>query len=386
MEEIIDGVAREFKGRFKTEPTIVVSPGRVNLIGEHTDYNEGYVLPAAIEKVIILAVAPNGTDSVNCFSLDMKEEVVLDLSGDLPQQKEHWANYIKGAIAELRKEGLETKGFDLVFGGNIPIGAGLSSSAALEGGVLMGIKTLYDLELPKKLMARIGQRTEHNHVGVRCGIMDQFINIHGEEGYVLKLDCRSLDYELVPFERDDVHIVLCNSKVSHNLASSEYNVRRAQCEEGVGILKEYYPEISSLRDVNLEMLNAHKAELTGIVYQRCLYVVEENQRVLDACDDLRNGDFEAFGEKMFKSHHGLSKMYEVSCEELDVLVDIAKDIPGLLGSRMMGGGFGGCTINLVETPAIPGFVERVTNEYKSRTGIDTEIYVTKVGAGVRLHQ
>lgn len=383
MKDLSSNINQEFEDRFKSKPILVQSPGRVNLIGEHTDYNDGFVLPAAIQKVIMLGLAPNGLDSVRAYSVDMDEEVTLDLT-HLESSDKHWANYIKGVIAELREQGYESKGFDLVFGGNIPIGAGLSSSAALEGGLLVGLSELFDFDVDRKTMARIGQLTEHNHVGVRCGIMDQFINLHGEEHKVLQLDCRSLEYELFPFERDDIIIVLCNSKVSHNLASSEYNVRREQCEAGVEVLRTFDSDIINLRDVSIEFLEAHEADMDPLVYKRCKYVVEENNRVVAACRDLEKGDFEAFGQRMFQSHNGLSNDYEVSCEELDVLVDVAKEQPGLLGSRMMGGGFGGCTINLVEEAKVEEFVAAVSAEYTQRTGKETEIYITSINAGAKI--
>ena len=383
MKDLSSTINQEFEDRFKSKPILVQSPGRVNLIGEHTDYNDGFVLPAAIQKVIMLALSPNGLDEVRAYSVDMDEEVTLDLTHLKPSDK-HWANYIKGVITELREQGYETQGFDVVFGGNIPIGAGLSSSAALEGGLLVGLSELFNFDVDRKTMARLGQLTEHNHVGVRCGIMDQFINLHGEEHKVLRLDCRSLDYQLYPFERDDIKIVLCNSKVSHNLASSEYNVRREQCEAGVEILRKFDADILNLRDVTIEFLEEHEADLDPLVYKRCKYVVEENNRVVAACEDLEKGDFEAFGQRMFQSHNGLSNDYEVSCDELDVLVDIAKDQPGLLGSRMMGGGFGGCTINLVEEAKVEEFVAAVSTEYARRTGKETEIYITSINAGAKI--
>ncbi|MEX2603858.1 MAG: galactokinase, partial [Gracilimonas sp.] len=334
-------------------------------------------------KVIVLAMAPNELGKVRAYSVDMDESVELNLD-DLQKSKKHWANYIKGAISELQKIGYEPKGFDVVFGGDIPIGAGLSSSAALEGGILVGIEKLFDFGLSRKQMARIGQLTEHNHVGVNCGIMDQFINLHGEANKVLKLDCRTLEYEMYPFERDDIKIVLCNSKVSHNLASSEYNVRRAQCEVGVRIMQKSRPDIENLRDVDINILESHRSELDPVVYRRCKYVIEENQRVHDACNDLEKNDFESFGKRMFESHYGLSNDYEVSCEELDILVEIAKEQPGLLGCRMMGGGFGGCTINLVEEQHVASFTETITKEYKAKTGKDTEIYITQINAGAKV--
>ncbi|MEX0844218.1 MAG: galactokinase [Balneolaceae bacterium] len=376
-------IKQVFESKFGVKPVLIQSPGRVNLIGEHTDYNDGFVLPAAIQKVIVLAMAPNELGKVRAYSVDMDESVELNLD-DLQKSKKHWANYIKGAISELQKIGYEPKGFDVVFGGDIPIGAGLSSSAALEGGILVGIEKLFDFGLSRKQMARIGQLTEHNHVGVNCGIMDQFINLHGEANKVLKLDCRTLEYEMYPFERDDIKIVLCNSKVSHNLASSEYNVRRAQCEVGVRIMQKSRPDIENLRDVDINILESHRSELDPVVYRRCKYVIEENQRVHDACNDLEKNDFESFGNRMFESHYGLSNDYEVSCKELDILVEIAKEQPGLLGCRMMGGGFGGCTINLVEEQHVASFTETITKEYKAKTGKDTEIYITQINAGAKV--
>ncbi len=383
MTELSQKIKAQFIQQFKQEPLLIQSPGRVNLIGEHTDYNDGFVLPAAIQKVIVLAIAPNKLTKVRAFSADMNESVVLDLK-DLQKSDKHWANYIKGAISELQQRGHQPEGFDVVFGGDIPIGAGLSSSAALEGAVLVGMEQLFGFGLNRKQMAKIGQLTEHNHVGVNCGIMDQFINLHGEANKVLKLDCRSLEYELYPFERNDIRIVLCDSKVSHNLVDSEYNVRRRQCEEGVKILKAYKLGIKNLRDVDMDLLEAHKNEMDEVVYRRCKYVLEENERVHTACRDLENNDFEAFGQRMFASHNGLSEDYEVSCEELDALVDIAEGQPGLLGARMMGGGFGGCTINLVEEQNVEAFTETIKKEYKTRTGKNTEIYITQINAGTQV--
>jgi galactokinase len=230
-------------------------------------------------------------------------------------------------------------------------------------------------------MARIGQLTEHNHVGVNCGIMDQFINLHGEERTVLKLDCRSLEYDRYLFLRDDIKIVLCNSNVSHNLASSEYNIRRNQCEEGIEHLQRFESGVKNLRDVSYQMLEDHKDGLRDLIYKRCKFVLDENQRVLDACSDLQREDYELFGERMYASHYGLSNDYEVSCTELDVLVDIAKKLPGVFGSRMMGGGFGGCTVNLVQEEHVEAFQASVSKEYRDRTGLETEIYITQISHG-----
>ena len=376
-------VEQLFAEKFNAKAIFIESPGRVNLMGDHTDYNDGFVLPAAIQKKIVIGMASNNLEKIRAFSADMNESAVLDLN-NLQKSDRHWANYIKGVASELQQEGYKLQGFDIVFSGDIPIGAGLSSSAALEGGLLVGLDALFEFGLNRKQMARLGQLTEHNHVGVNCGIMDQFINLHGEPNSALKLDCRSLEYELYPFERPDIKIVLCNSKVSHTLADSEYNVRRSQCEEGVNVLQTYHPEIKNLRDVTIDLLEEHKKELDEVVYRRCRFVLQENQRVHDACDYLKKDDLESFGHTMFASHQGLSQNYEVSCEELDVLVDIAKDQPGLYGSRMMGGGFGGCTINLVQEGKVEDFILAITEKYKQRTGLDTEIYLTEIGGGAKV--
>lgn len=383
MTELEQKIYDQFKTKYDREPLLVKSPGRVNLIGDHTDYNDGFVLPAAIDKVIVLGLQKNKLGKIRAFSADMNESVILDLN-DLHKNDKHWANYIKGVAAELRSEGCKLKGFDVVFGGNIPIGAGLSSSAALEGALTVGLNRLFKLGLDRKKMARIGQLTEHNHVGVNCGIMDQFINLHGEFDKALKLDCRSLEYELYPFHQDELKIVLCNSKVSHNLADSEYNVRRSQCEKGVQFLKRFDPQIENLRDVSMGLLLKHQEEMDAVVFRRCKFVLEENERVQKACEDLRNGDMKAFGRRMFESHEGLSKGYEVSCEELDILAEIAKEQDGIIGCRMMGGGFGGCTINLVEESKVDAFAETLSKAYTKRTGIEPDIYVTRINGGAHI--
>lgn len=383
MSDLITSVSKEFKDRFNREPLLVESPGRVNLIGDHTDYNDGFALPAAIQKKIVLGLSENKVNKVRAYSMDMNEYVEMDIK-NLIKNENHWANYIKGVTCELQKQGYAISGFDVVFSGDIPIGAGMSSSAALEGALLLSLNKTFDLNLSRKTMARLGQLTEHNHVGVNCGIMDQFVNFHGKKNAAIKLDCRSLDFEYVPFDREDIKIVLCNSKVSHNLASSEYNTRHAQCEEGVEILSKYDPEIRNLRDVSCKLLEHHKGELDEVVYKRCNFVLQENARVHSACTHLRDNDFEAFGDRMFESHLGLSTEYEVSCMELDVLVELARKQSGLYGSRMMGGGFGGCTINLVQKEYIESFKENITAEYHKKTGKNVEIYITQIHSGAKI--
>jgi galactokinase len=373
----------EFKTRFNSEPILIQSPGRVNLIGEHTDYNGGFVLPAAIDKVIILGFAPNQSKKIRLHSVDMEESFEIDLSIDLQKSDHHWANYILGVVDQLQKRGDQIGGFDCVFGGDIPIGAGLSSSAALEGGVVLGLSKLFDLSISKTEMAKIGQAAENHFVGMQCGIMDQFANIQGKEGHALKLDCRSLEFELYPFRRSDIKIILCDTNVHRELTSSEYNIRRQQCEEGVRVLKKYYPEVTSLRDVKMSTLKKHMGDFNPTVFRRCKFVLEENARVEAACEALTNDDLDTFGTLMYKSHHGLRDLYEVSCKELDALVEIAETLDGVFGSRMMGGGFGGCTINLVKNEFVDEFISSVEAQYSEKIGEGLEIYQASISDGTK---
>ena len=384
MSSLFKEVETAFKNRFGERFILVRSPGRVNLIGEHTDYNNGFVLPAAIDKVIVLALAPNQSAKARFYALNMDEYFEADLSDPLVRSKLRWPDYLLGVIDQLQKLGHDIEGFDCVFSGNVPIGAGLSSSAALEGGVVFGLNHLFDLGISRVEMAKIAQKAENEFVGVQCGIMDQFVSLNGKEGHALRLDCRSLEYEYHPFLQDDVSIVLCDTKVRRELADSEYNIRRQQCEEGVSILQQFSPGVHSLRDASLSLLEEHEKQMDPVVYRRCRYVVQENERVLAACRDLEDGNLEAFGEKMFASHAGLRDKYEVSCEELDILVEAASGLDGVLGARMMGGGFGGCTINLVRREHVPAFTDAITKAYREQTGSDLEIYLTAVSAGTSI--
>jgi len=384
MKKLSNQITNEFEQRFGDDYLLIKSPGRVNLIGEHTDYNEGFVLPAAVNKNIVLAMKENGTQQARFYAVDKEESFETDISGDLEESGLGWPDYLLGVIDQLRKHGYEINGFDCVFGGDIPIGAGMSSSAALEGGVLFGLDQLRDLKIGPVEMAKIAQKAENDFVGVQCGIMDQFVSLNGKKGHALKLDCRSLDYEFYPFDQQDVHIVLCDTGVRRELATSEYNVRRQQCEQGVAALQEFDPDINSLRDVDLDFLILHQQDLDPIVFKRCKYVVEENRRVLQACNDLDRDDLASFGQRMFQSHIGLRNEYEVSCKELNTLVDIAWDIKGVIGSRMMGGGFGGCTINLVKDQQLETFVGQITDQYEEALGESVEIYKTKVSGGTHL--
>jgi len=383
MNAIIGLIADKFHKRFASKPILVVSPGRVNLIGEHTDYNEGFVLPGATDKAIVFAAAPR-TDAVCHFvSYDFDQEFRCDLDS-LHRSPLRWPDYLQGVIDQFLRAEHKLRGFNCVFGGDIPVGAGMSSSAAIEGGLAFALNVMFHIGLDSLTLVKLAQKAENEFVGVRCGIMDQFINIHGREKKVLKLDCRSLAYEHFPFEREDLRIVVADTLVRRELAGSEYNVRRRQCEDGIDLLRKYRPEIRSLRDVTQNLLQEHQAEFDPVVFRRCDYVIRENIRVEEACVDLLRGDFKSFGERMYESHAGLRDDYEVSSAELNALVDAAARVPGVLGSRMMGAGFGGCTISLVESAAVQDFEARVSRDYLATTGQAPKIHVIKIEAGTHL--
>ena len=367
---------------FDGSPILICSPGRINLIGEHTDYNMGFVLPASVDKAIVLAMSSNSSGMIRLHSTDMQPDYYeTKVAESYEKTGIDWADYIIGVVDELQKEGFDVNGFDCSFGGDVPIGAGLSSSAALEGGIAFGLAELFDYTLSRLEMAKISQRAENNFVGVKCGIMDQFASLHGKDGKVMKLDCRSLDYEYYPFIWEDVKVLLCDTKVRRTLAGSEYNVRRNQCETGVQIIKKTNPQVESLRDVSLDMLHEHEDEMDEIVFKRCAYVINENKRVHDACDALLSHDLSAFGSLMYQSHHGLQKNYEVSCKELDILVDATRDLDGILGARMMGGGFGGCTINLVTSDSITECMEHIKKYYNKKTSAYPKFHVVSINKG-----
>lgn len=384
MSKLFKKIKNEFEIRFGKGFILVESPGRVNLIGEHTDYNEGFVLPAAIDKAIIFAIASNGTKQIRLHALDMEESFNADLANNLVKSGRGWPDYLLGVADQLQKAGYKMEGFDCVFGGNVPIGAGLSSSAALEGGILFGLNHLFDLGISTVEMAKIAQQAENQFVGVQCGIMDQFVSMNGKEGHALKLDCRSLKYEQYPFQQKDVRIVLCDTQIRRELADSEYNIRREQCEQGVKKLQQFDNDIISLRDVSLELLEQHKSQLDPVVYRRCRYVIEENERVLGACNDLQNRDLKSFGQRMYDSHKGLRDDYEVSCQELDLLVKKARQFDGVLGARMMGGGFGGCTINLVKEEKVEEFTNVIQRAYRNQIGSKLNVYLTRVSGGTHI--
>jgi len=380
MSALVPVIAERFSRHFPGKPLLVVSPGRVNLIGEHTDYNEGFVLPGATDKVVVFAVAPRADGLCHFVSRDFDQEYRCEL-GQFHRSPLRWPDYLQGVLDQVVKAGLRIGGISCVFGGDIPIGAGMSSSAAIEGGLAFALNALFDLRLDSLALVKLAQKAENEFVGVRCGIMDQFINIFGKAKSVLKIDCRSLGFEHIPFEREDLRVVISDTLVRRELASSEYNVRRGQCEAGVSVLRAHDPSIRSLRDVTLDLLRDHRTELDPVVFRRCEYVVRENIRVGEACAALARNDFAVLGGLMNLSHAGLRDDYEVSSVELDLLVEAARRVPGVLGSRMMGAGFGGCTISLVEAEAVPDFESKVSRDYEAATGKPPKIHVVRIEAG-----
>jgi galactokinase len=379
---MIQKLQQAFRERYNKEATIIGAPGRVNLIGEHTDYNYGFVLPGAVDKKIYVAIAPNGTNTINVFANQFNESYSFSLDVSAPQKG--WMNYLLGVTYHIQQRGKKIEGVDLIIDGDIPVGAGMSSSAALCSAYGFALNELFQLGLSRMDLAFIGQKTEHTFVGLQCGIMDQFASLHGKKGHVMKLDCRSLEYEYIPFDFPAYKIVLVNSMVSHTLASSEYNVRRQQCEEGIAILKKHYPEITSLRDIEPAQLLQHKDELPPIVFDRCSYVVYEKERVLASCEALKKNDLATFGKLMFATHEGLSKKYSVSCTELDFLVECAQHITGVAGARMMGGGFGGCTINIVQADAVENFTQKIQAAFANLFKKTPEVYVTQIEDGAKI--
>ena len=373
-------VRKRFERLYGTSPVIIRAPGRVNLIGEHTDYNEGFVLPAAIDLEIVLAIGRNDTGRIRFFAEDLNESFEQDFD-NLRVSTSQWANYLLGVIAQFVESGVAVEGVDCVFGGDIPIGAGLSSSAAIEVGFAIGINHLLCAGFDKVTMAKMAQSAEHQYAGVHCGIMDQFASIMGRKNQAMKLDCRSLEVEYFPADLANWKIVLCNTRVEHELAASEYNTRRKECERGVKLLRQYEPRLNSLRDVSPELLEARSSEFDPVVLKRCRYVLAENKRVLKVCEHLRDGNIRAVGRIMHESHAGLRDDFEVSCPELDILEEIARRDEAVAGARMMGGGFGGCTINIVHQDQVSGFTDKAGLEYKRQTGITPEFYVTNIGDG-----
>lgn len=381
--QLSKSVKDRFQQRFGTEPLLVRSPGRVNVIGEHTDYNNGFVLPSAIDKAIYLGVSKRDDDKIVLYSEEFRQEHESTVSGVAISDKQ-WPNYILGVVDQLNKRGHTLSGFNLNIDGDVPFGAGLSSSAAVECATAYALNQLFNLGIDRMELALIGQKAEHTFAGVMCGIMDQFASTFGKEGHVICLDCQSLEYEYVPLTLKGHKILLLNTNVKHSLASTEYNTRREECAEGVRLLQQGGEQVSSLRDANLIMVTKHIKDKNEVVYRRCKYIAEENQRLLTACDALKAGDLSTLGLNMYGSHDGLRDEYEVSCKELDFLVDAVRGNEAVVGARMTGGGFGGCTINLVREDAIEPLVADLSQRYKKAMGLDLTPYIAQTANGSSL--
>ncbi|MBW6491343.1 MAG: galactokinase [Lentimicrobium sp.] len=373
-------VRASFEKKFGGDYRIFAAPGRINIIGEHTDYNEGFVLPAAIDKRIYVAIRPVNGSIVTINSVDFDQTINFNPEDELPDLP-HWALYPFGVVKELQKQGLKPGAFEAAFGGDIPDGAGLSSSAALESAFATALNHLFDLGLSKMALAKTGQSAEHNYAGVRCGIMDQFASIYGRAGHVMKLDCRSLEYEYFPLDLGKYSLMLIDTRVKHSLAVSEYNSRRNDCEEGVMILQSQMPQVRSLRDVRPKDIYPYKGMMGEEIFLRCEYVTEENERVTETCKALTEGDLDRVGRLMYASHKGLRNKYNVSCAELDLLVDTARTVEGVLGARMMGGGFGGCTINLVKSENADTFRKVTKAAFFQKFGTEPAYYQVNTGDG-----
>ncbi len=374
-------VPYQLKEYIKDNTLIIRSPGRINLIGEHTDYNDGYVLPAAIDKAAYIAITPRTDREIHLYSIDMNDSFNTSLDELKINTASSWPNYLLGVVDQFIKAGIDVPGFDAALTGDIPLGAGLSSSAAVECAMALALNEITNAGFDKLTMVKMAQKAEHEFAGVQCGIMDQFASMFGKQHHVIRLDCRSLEYEYEPLEMEGYKIVLMDTNVKHSLASTEYNVRRKQCETGVAMIQQHLHEIKSLRDVTMEMLDKYVLPNDLLIYQRCKYVVEENNRLLEACKDLEANDLVAFGKKMFETHHGLSKLYEVSCPELDFLVTQVQDNPAVVGARMMGGGFGGCTINIVKEDAVCDLIKETTTAYSTAMQKELKAYIVNIEDG-----
>ena len=370
-----------FSERFGQDCSVYTSPGRINLIGEHTDYNGGFVFPGAIDKGIYAAIRLNGTDKVRAYSIDYNGYSEFGLNEE-DKPAEAWARYIFGVCREIQKRGYTIGGFDTVFYGNVPLGAGMSSSAALESTFAFALNDLFHLNIDKFELARIGQSTEHNYCGVKCGIMDQFASLFGKAGHLMRLNCATMEFEYFPFNPKGYKVVLLDTVVKHELASSAYNRRRESCEKACAHIAAKHPEVKYLSDATMAMLNEVDVELPVEDSMRAEYVIGEKQRVLDVCDALQKGDYETVGDRMYGTHYGMSKLYEVSCEELDYLNDIAKEC-GVTGSRVMGGGFGGCTINLVKEELYDAFIATAKEKFNVRFGHEPKVYDVVISDGAR---
>jgi len=378
-KKLIKDVKDSFKDHFKTKPLIVFSPGRINLIGEHTDYNDGFAFPAAINKGIALGISKSESNLSKSYAINKDEIYEFKTENIKPIEDGGWRNYILGVVAELQLLGKQVGHFNSVFAGNIPGGAGMSSSAALENSFVFGLNELFDLGLSKNEMILVSQKAEHNFAGVKCGIMDQYASMFGIKKSALLLDCRTVESKPYKIDFKDYKLMLINSNVKHDLSESAYNDRREVCEKVSNLLR-----IATLRDASKEALDRIKDEITDDHYQKALYVINENKRVKQFSEAITKDDIEALGDLLYQSHEGLSKNYKVSCEELDFLVDSAKENPNVLGARMMGGGFGGCTINLVKKDAFKKFKKDISKKFRKAFERDCSVYSVKLSQGTQL--
>jgi galactokinase len=382
--KIISKVKEVFNLKYGQPQLMVRSPGRVNIIGEHTDYNDGFVLPAAIDKAVYMALSPRTDDKICLTAMDLDESREYSLEDIAPETVDGWAAYVVGSAAQFAKKGIKLAGFNLVFSSDVPMGSGLSSSAAVECATVFALNELWQTVLDRVEMVKMAQKAEHEYAGVMCGIMDQFASMMGKKDHVIKLDCRSLEYEYVPFKLEGIKILLLNTNVKHSLASSEYNTRRMECETAVGWVKEHAQQVNALRDISEAQLDQFVLPKDALIDMRARYVVQEIDRLLTGCDDLRHGDIKALGKKMLATHDGLSKMYAVSCKELDWLVNRVRYNGSVLGARMMGGGFGGCTINLVSEEAIEAVVAAIKPDYEAQMELPLTYYVASIENGTEL--
>ena len=381
---LIEKIKNKFEQNFSLNPLLIKSPGRINLIGEHTDYNMGLVFPATIDKSIIIAIAESKKKISQIYSVYFDEYLEIDFNNLKKQETGSWKNYVIGVVSGILNSTDKIENFNLVFGGDIPIGAGLSSSAALENGIVYGLNELFNLGLSKNEIMDISIAAEHDFAGVECGVMDQFANLNGKEENAILLDCSDLSFQHIPIRSDNYQFLLINTNVKHQLANSAYNERKLECRTGSLAIQNKYPQLETLSQANLKQLNSVKDNLSTEVFKRCLYVIEENGRVKASKTAIEERDWQSFGDLLFASHKGLSKLFEVSCTELDFLVDLAKEDKSVLGSRMMGGGFGGCTINLIRKDAIEKIISQTNKEYQLKFGISISTYAVNITEGTRI--
>ena len=386
-KKLIQHTTEHFEKSFHEKPQhIFLSPGRINIIGEHVDYNDGFVLPAAINKYVCIAISANNDSKCKIIAKDLNEIFEFDLKDNLVPNAEMWINYILGVLQQFKERNFPMFGFNAVFSSTVPIGAGLSSSAAVECGFGYALNKMFDFGLTKEEIALIGQKSEHTFVGVKCGIMDQFASVFGKKNKVIKLDCNTLEYEYHNADFKKYSLLLLDSNVKHTHLTSGYNVRRQEVEQGLNIIKQHFPEVKTFRNCTEETVISLQKQLGETIFKRCHFVVKEIQRVLDAVNALEQSNFAGLGKLMSETHHGLSKEYEVSCDEIDFLVDAVSNEKTVLGSRMMGGGFGGCSINLVEKGSENELIERISEQYRTAFGIELKAYKIKISNGTTLYK